>query len=294
MYLTRLLPFFVVFLSLASSAVHAQRGQDTAALRATLEKVYGDWRSAMIRSDAKAWAASITRYRQTVIRNAIVSERKPFPDAVFAAQVVPPLIAGLKLLEVQAVGTTAHLLYFGKVDMGQDREMLREHLLKLKFGLDETGWKYDSSRITSLDRTPDIRRKLLAGEAPDFLDEPEFTPPGQLPPIPQLCRVPDHKGGYKLESIGYRTSVSMSGYDYDYVEDGFDQQVITGGLLNGKNEITLKITPIERAKEQKASIELRVYLLSNDSDKPKAEVLRWKAPEDGAPATITLPFNVKP
>lgn len=272
--------------------VSAQGGD--VALRATLEHAYNVWRQAMSRGDARAWAGAITRYRQTTIRNAIVSERQPFPAAVFAAKSAPPPIEDLRLLEVQAVGDTAHLVYFGKIDLGQDKDLLKDNLLKLKFGREDGVWRYDSNRITSLDNSPGTRKKLQAGEAPDFLDTPEYTPPGSLPPVPPLCRVPDHKGGYKVESFGYETTVSMNGFDSAPVEDGLDQQVITGGLVNGRNEITLRIKPVPVPQGEKASLQIRVYTLTNASDEPVAEVLRWKAPETGAPATITLPFTVSP
>lgn len=290
MRLLLLLPLFCLLFQPA--AVSAQTSD--AALRNSLELVYNGWRDAMMRGDARAWAASITRYRQTVIRNAIVSERQAFPAAVFSAQVAPPSIEGLRLLEVQAVGQTAHLVYFGRIDLGQDRELVKDNLLKLKFGREDGVWKYDSNRITTLENAPEVRKKLQAGGAPDFLDTPEYTPPGSLPPVPPLCRVPDHKAGYKIESFGYSTTISMNGFTYDYVEDGLEQQVITGGLVNGRNEITLHIKPVEVPKGEKASLQLRVYKLSNDSEQPSSEVLRWKAPDGGAPEKVTLPFTVVP
>ncbi len=265
-----------------------------AELRAALEKVYLKWREAMIRRDAQAWAASITRYRQTVIRNSVVSELQAFPDAVFASGTQPPPLDGLRLLEVQAVGPTAHLVYFGKVDLGQDRELLRDNLLKLKFYQENGVWKYDSNRITSLNNTPDIRQALANGERPDFLDTPEFTPPGSMPPPPPLCRVPDYKAGYKLQTFGYETVISMNGIDYEPVQDALDQQMLIGGLVKGHNEITLNLKPVPVPKDGKASVRIQLYLLSNDPAKPGTEVLRWEAPEAGAPAKITLPIEVKP
>ncbi|MGV3659390.1 MAG: hypothetical protein ACO1TE_04375 [Prosthecobacter sp.] len=290
MFLLRLLPLFCL---LAVPLSAAAQGGDPA-LRATLEQAYQTWRQAMMRGDARVWAGSITRYRQTMIRNAIVSERQGFPNAVFDAKVPLPAIESLRLLEVQAVGDTAHLVYFGKIDLGQDKELLKDNLLKLKFGREDGVWRYDSNRIISLDTSPETRKLLQAGGAPDFLDTPEYTPPGSLPPVPPLCRVPDHKGGYKIESFGYETTVSMNGFDSAPVEDGLDQQVITGGLVNGRNEVTLRIKPVTVPKGQKASLQIRVYTLSNTSEDPVAEVLRWKAPESGVPATVTLPFTVKP
>jgi len=69
--------------------------------------------------------------------------------------------------------------------------------------------------------------------------------------------------------------------------------MIIGGLANGHNEITLQIQPIaELPKGEKASLQIRVYLLSNDPEKPGKEVLRWQAPDNGAPAKITLPIEI--
>lgn len=269
------------------------QGSD-ADLRNALEKAYLQWRDAMIRKDAQAWAASITRYRQTVMRNSIVSERKGFPDSVFASDVRPPALGGLRLLEVQAVGETAHLVYFGKIDLGQDAELLKDNVLKLKF-LNENGvWKFDSNRISSLANVPDVRKGLLSGERPEFLDTPEYTPPGKAPPVPPLCRVPDYKAGYKIESFGYETTISMNGFQYDPVQDGIAQEMIIGGLVKGANEIQLKMKPVEVPKGEKASLQIRIYVLGSDPEQPGREVMRWIAPASGAPAEITLPIEVRP
>ncbi len=264
------------------------------ALQGVLERSYASWRDAVIRKDAMAWAAAITRYRQTIIRNSIVSERKSFPKDVFAEDLRPPTLDGLRLLEAQAVGDTAHLVYFGKIDLGQDRELIQDSILKLKFLRDDNQWKFDSNRITSLSNAPDVQKKLKQGRQPDFLDLPEYTPPGKAPAVPPLCRVPDHKAGFKLQSFGHETTISMNGFEYDAVRDGVAQEMITGGLVSGHNEITLRIKPAPVPKGEKAVLEVRVYILSKDPAQPGREVLRWKAPESGVPEKITLPIEVNP
>jgi len=277
--------------SLASQSAVAQSEPDPA-LRATLERAYENWRDAVIRKDARAWAAAITRYRQSVIRNSIVSERRSFPEDVFSNDLRPPALNGLRLLEAQAVRDTAHLVFFGRIDLGQDPELVKEDILKLKFLRDNGQWKFDSNRITSLKNAPDVLKTLREGGHPDFLDLPEYTPPGKAPPVPPLCRVPDYKAGYKLQSFGYATVISMNGFDYDVVQDGVAQEIIIGGLVNGHNEITLKITSVPVPKGAKATLELRLYRLSQDPSQPGREVLRWKAPESGAPAQVTLPIEI--
>jgi hypothetical protein len=287
-----ILPLFLV-LSLFQCCLPVRGQEEGAGLQVVLERVYLRWRDAMLRKDAQAWAASITRYRQTVIRNLVVSERQTFPDAVFASEVQPPALAGLRLLEAQAVGDTAHLVYFGRIDMGQDKELIRENLLKLKFLRENGAWKYDSNRISRLDGAPEVLKDLQAGKRPDFLDTPEYTPPGSMPPPPPLCRIPDFKAGSKLQSFGYETTMSMNGIRYEPVQDALDQQILIGGLVTGHNEITLHIKPVPRPEGEKASLQIRVYLLPKDSGQPGTEVLRWQAPESGAPAKVTLPIEVK-
>ncbi len=288
--------FFPLLLGLClfQLCVPAHGQEEGAGLQAVLEKVYLKWRDAMLRKDAKAWAANISRYRQTVIRNSVVSERQPFPDAVFASGGQPPALGGLRLLEAQAVGDTAHLVYFGRIDMGQDKELIRENILKLKFFRENGTWKYDSNRISRLDGAPEVLKSLQEGKRPDFLDTPEYTPPGSMPPPPPLCRIPDYKAGCKLETFGYETTMSMNGVNYEPVRDGLDQQILIGGLVNGHNEITLHIKPVPRPEGENGTLQIRVYLLSKDSSKPGTEVLRWQAPESGAPAKVTLPIEVKP
>jgi len=270
------------------------QAQNDGALRTTLEQAYQRWRNAMIQQDAAGWAAAITRYRQTMIRNEIVSDKKAFPAEVFAAQLQPPPLTGLRLLEAQAVGVTAHLVYFGKVDMGQDTELLKDNLLKLRFYQEAGVWKYDSNRIVSLDSVPEIRSEILAGRRPEFLDSPEYTPPGTMPPVPPLCRVPDYRGGFKLQSFGYETTLIADGCDHAPVQDSLDQRILIGGLVKGHNEVKLKIRPGRVPDGEKPILQLRVYLLSKDSSQPGREVLRWQAPAGTVPAEVTLPFNVNP
>lgn len=281
----------IALLQLGAAPAHAQ---DEAALRSDLEKAYLKWRDAMLRKDAPAWAGSISRYRQTVIRNMVVSERRAFPEAVFDSPVVPPLLTGLRLLEAQAAGETAHLVYYGKIDMGQDKTLVHDDLLKLKFSRENGVWKYDSNRISRMDKAPpEVLKALREGTRPEFLDTAEFTPPGKMPPIPPLCRVPDFKAGFKLESFGYQTTLHANGISYEPVEDGLDQQLLIGGLVRGRNEITLHMKPVPRPEGEKPALQIRLYLLPDDPGKPSKEVLRWSAPEAGAPAQVTLPIEVK-
>ena len=292
--MTQRMLFFTgwLFLTLAGGPVAAQ--QEGPALEAALSKAYANWREAMIQKNPQAWAGAITTFRQTTIRNEIVSNKEAFPAAVFAAPGEPPKTDGMRLIEAEAKGTTAHLVYFGKIDGGKDTPDASEVLMKLKFGLEGGRWRYDSARVTDLDSSPEVLKALREGKKPDLLDAPEFTPPGKMPSAPPLCRVPDFKGGLKLQSTGYETQVLMNGFTYDPVENDLDQQLVLGGLVAGQNEVTLRIRPVAPPDGQKPVVRIRLYKIDlTKPEQPAIEVLRWESPATGAPKEVTLPFIVR-
>ena len=234
------------------------------ALRAELERVYHDWRGAMINKNAQLWQKSTSRYRQVHTHNMIVSQRMPYPDAVFDVPLRPPDITRLKLLEVEAVGDTAHLVYFGRIDMGLEVEEVPENVLVLRYIRDPEGWRFDTSRLVNLSGSPDVRALLKEGGKAPFLNDPEFNPPGQAPPIPAVCKIPEYLAAFQIESIGYETRVRVNGFDYPAVRDVAINQLIIGGLQRDENSLELAITPTEVPPGEERSLEINVMVVNPD------------------------------
>ena len=88
-------------------------------IRENLERVYHNWRMAMRDKDYAKWAETTAAFRKAEIRNAIVSQGRKFPDALFDVPLAPPEIRNLKLLDVRAVGFTANLIFFGQRILGK-------------------------------------------------------------------------------------------------------------------------------------------------------------------------------
>lgn len=237
----RLLLSLLLALSLLSAYRAPAQEPD---LRLKLERAYSQWRTAVQARDAKAWAASITMYRQVITRNTVVSQGLAFPKSVFDTMMTPADTKDLRLLEVQSVGDTAHLLYFGQVDMGGSPEHIPHNLLMLKFFRQDGIWKFDSNKLIQLVSQPELRAKLLRNEPPDFLDLPEFTPPGTPPATPALCPVPDHITGCTVQSVGYEVEIKVNGYDH-FAANSVLKFFILGGLRNGTNPITISATPLD-------------------------------------------------
>lgn len=278
----RLQPILFSALLAAIAPFITQASEDTA-LRAELERVYHTWRGAMLNRDARAWQQSTSRYRQVHTHNMIVSQRQPYPEAVFAVPLKPPDITRLKLLDARAVGETAQLVFFGRIDLGLEVEEVPDNILVLRYIKDPEGWRFDTSRLVNLAGVPDLRASLQQGAAPDFLNEPEFTPPGKAPPVPPVCKPPQYMAAFQIESVGYETKVRINGFDYPPVRDVGINQLIIGGLNRGENALEMAIKPTELAEGEERSLEISVMVV-RDPKQPPTPVYRWRTTDTQPPA----------
>ncbi len=282
----RLLPLLLCLLT--ALPLHAQEPD----LRLKLERAYEQWRSAVLAQDARAWASAITMHRQVITRNTVISQGLAFPKSVFETMLAPADTKPLRLLEAQAVGDTAHLLYFGKVNMGGDPEQIPESMLMLKFFRQGGSWKFDSNKLIQLASQPEVRAKLLRNEPPDFLDLPEFTPPGTPPATPPLSPVPDYITGCTVQSVGYETEIQVSGFDH-YAGDNTLKFFILGGLKKGENQISLSARPIDVPKGVTRSLEIDFFIKPQAAGEQGRRVFHYElngVPKATQKSTWTLPM----
>jgi hypothetical protein len=261
-------------------------------LRPVLERAYNQWRQAMIAQDARAWAASITQYRQVVTRNLIVSQRKAFPASVFQVPVEPPPVDGLRLLEAQGVGSTAHLLYFGKVNAGGDPALIPDSILMLKFFKEDTGWKFDSSKLMKLQEQPQLLAELKKGGAPDFLDRPEFTPPGKAPTVPAICKSPENVAACTIQSFGYETRMTINGFSYPVMADQAEKALVIGGLDNGTNELVLTVKPTNIPKGEKRLLQVDLFLAPSKDGASGLRVFHYENTAGDLGGTLKMPIII--
>ena len=260
-------------------------------LRRTLEHVYHDWRSALLNKDLAAWQRATSAYRQMITRNTMVSQKQPYPEALFAIPIRPPEITNLRMLEVEAIGTTAHMIFFGKVDLGLDAEEIPENILILRFVSENSVWKFDTTRIMNLAGVPDVRASLQNGIA-DFLDRPEFNPPGSVPPVPPPCRKPEHVAALQVKSLGYETSVTIEGVDYPTISDDAAQHLVIGGLVRGRNEMKVNIKPLPVPEGYERELEINVQIITGNPKSPMLRVFSWDTQSAAPPEHLDLPVIV--
>ncbi len=211
---------------------------------AQLIEIYENWSKGMIGSDLQLWRENTATYRQIGTRNLIVSQKKRWPESLFNNPITPADISELRLAKVMENGPTAQLIYYGKADFGADKEIeIPNGLLFLMFVKEKSGWKFNTSRFMSLAGAGEAAAAAAAGDFA-FLDTPEFQPPGEVPPLPKLCPIPQMVGIIEIVSVGYEATVRVGDHSKHVVINNTQTGLIIGGLKRGNNIINVETRPL--------------------------------------------------
>ncbi len=244
--------FSLLFCSLAAA-------QDN--LRPALETTYSAWREAMIRRDPSAWQRVTAEHRRVEVRNRIVSEKLPFPAAVFDLPAPPPSLQGLKFLEAKVNGATAKASYFGKIDFGIGGDP-SENLIVLSFLKGGGGWLYDRADYVNLTALPAVRKELAAGELKYLKETPEAQPSGQVPITPLSANPAKHVAKVYVFCPGREVQVQINKISRHRFANAKEAEVVIGGALDGPNEVQYSVKKLEGGTGKEV-MTIRVYLMSN-------------------------------
>jgi hypothetical protein len=269
---------------------------DADQLRVKLERRYREWREALMRKDYTRWINATSPYRAAVTRNLIVSQKLPWPDALFEIPVIPPEVTPLRLIDARTSGETALAAYIGPVDFGVVAGDLPDNVLILQFHRHDGEWKYDRSQFVNLKANPDIAAEIEKDDD-GFLDAEPYALTAQVPATPELCPKPDYIGHLHIEAIGYETSVRVNGKShYAEVANTVITDVISGGLRPGENpiRITAKRVPMPPEGEgAEPHFLISVYATHDPGAREPARVFVYE-PEGEPPASISASVWVTP
>ncbi len=275
------------FIFAACLALALNASADEATLRRDLEKTFSEWRTAISTHNLASWQQRTASSRQLLTRNLIVSQKQPFPQALFDFPLHAPETSTLRFIKAEEKGATANLLFFGKADLGiPDPGEIPEQLVLLKF-INEAGrWKFDTVKLINLESAPEILATLKNGNAATALNMPEFSPTGIVPPTPKACPSPDHMAALQITSLGYATSATVNGFAVPVVRDAAEQHLIIGGLKDGENALTLEIKPTPVAEGSARHFEVNAIVVTGNEKKPSIRVFNWKPEGETAPEFI--------
>lgn len=269
----------MIRLIFATSMLLAIVSQAQNELRPVLEKTYSAWRESIIKKDSRDWSRFTATYRRAEVRNRIVSEKRPFPAAVFELPTPPPTIAGLKFLEAKQNGRTAKASYFGKIDFGVGGDPT-DNLLVLSFIQEPTGWLYDRADFVNLTALPDVRKELAAGNVKYLEETPEAQPSGVVPPTPIFAQPAKYIAKVYVFCPGREVKLLVNKISQHRFANAKEAEIVIGGALDGLNEIQYAITKLDGGTGHEA-MTIRVYLFSQVQGVQPIKAFEYQVPENG-------------
>lgn len=288
------LPVLALLCWLAFPDLAAGQGRtDAAQLSRTLHQTYQGWRNSMVRKDAKSWQRYTARPRRVNVKNRILSERRRFPQSVFALPAAPPSLANLKALRMRVKGPTAKATYFGKVDFGVGGEPT-ENLYVIDFQKEGKAWRYNGAEFVNLNHIPKVRKALKAGDL-KFLDHADFKPDGILERAgTELKRAVPWIAKAYVYCPGREVQLKVNRVSDHLFQNTKRADTVIGGARSGANEVTWTIRDIEGG-DPKAPITVRVYLMSEIRGQQPIKAFEYQITDGSKPKERnTVQFKVTP
>lgn len=289
------LPLLAAALSFPALRLPAQEGVVTTArpdnsIRVTLESAYDSWRKSMESGDLKLWEATTAYSRQIETRNRIVSQKLPFPQALFDDPVAAPSLGGLIPLGVLSTGDTATSTYFGKANFGDEPGVaIPDNLLVLHFLREEGRWRFDNLRLVKLAGDGDLLLQIRNSDF-SFLQGEEFQPAKFLPPIPQPVETPALVAEAWIDATGYEVKVTVNGQPTGTFKNVKTTELVMGGLRRGGNNIKIEsrlLTDVTASGT--AKVEVAIYAAEDPAG--QAQRVYHFRPGAAVPGVVDAGFN---
>lgn len=261
-------------------------------LRDSLDVAYNTWRLHMIRGNYEGWREQTSAYRQAKVRNLAVSEKRPFPATLFRQPMAPPALASLMYVGSILDGPTAAATYYGKVDMGLGQEPSTSNALVLLFTNERGKWKYDQARFFNLSRLPAVKERLMRGDATVLMEQDGFQPLGKIPPTPPLCPPAKYIAKILVDCPGRTVKATVNNISSHEFENTRQADVISGGLRDGTNSLTLNFSDSPHGEKGGALVE--VYIMPETPGHIPARVFTYFVSPTEMPKSGPTLFTVTP
>lgn len=270
--------FLTTLVLVASSAVAFAQAPASETAK-SLVSIYGVWRTAVLRKDVSAWQRATAPHRQAEIRNRLVSEKRPFPAAVFDLPAPPPSLENLKMIHLSQKGATAKAAFFGKINFGVGGDPT-DNVLVLSF-VNAGGWKYDRADFVNLAALEDVRKELAAGDLKYVSETPDFQADGVVPKAPLPVPTAKYIAKVYVFCPGREINVQVNKLSRHRFANAKEAEIVTGGALDGVNTVTYtaKALPGSTGKE---ALSIRVYLMSEIQGTKPIKAYEYQVAEGGA------------
>jgi len=263
-----------------AQAIPAAEVRVDAQLKAQLEAVYMQWRTAMIKKNYNLWAQYTATHKQITVRNRILSEKRSFPSSIFELPAAPPSVSNLKAVRVESKGATASAVYFGKVDFGVGGAPT-ENVFQLQFVFERGGWRYSNADFFNLNLLKKEREQLKAGNMA-FVAQAGFAASGKAPVKPIAIKGAQYIAKVYVYCPGREVRLKVNKISDHRYQNNKVSEVVIGGARNGVNEISFAISDLD-GEIDKAAMSIRVYLMSTVKGVKPVKVYEYQLKEGEKP-----------
>jgi len=242
--------------------------QGTPELTRQLETLYREWQRSLTARNIALWTRVTAESRQAITRNLIVSEKQPWPAALFKNPFPTPEINLLRPLFTRHNGPTAQLAYFGRIQF-DNRPIAQtpESIALIHFLNEGSGWRFDSLQIIDLSQLPDVSKAMQQGNT-EFLNDPSFLPNGQLPTIPKPANAPEFIAKIYANIPQHHLVAVINDTSQHQMIAGTSAEVVIGGIHTGENTIRFILESLDDNTQQSPIVS--VYLMPDDLPDPGA------------------------
>lgn len=222
----------------------------------------------MAAGDLDRWKEATAFSRQISIRNRIVSQKLPFPEALFNDPLGAPGLEGLFSLGVLSTGETATSTYYGKANFGGTVDAVTDNLIVLHFLREEGTWRFDTLRVIKTGGDAEILLKIRNSDF-SFLQGEEFQPADSLPPVPQPVERPDYVAEAWIDATGYELVLEVNGRLTGRFPNARGAELVIGGLNRGQNSVRIRARRLPEAAAENPRVEVAIYAAGDPSDQAK-------------------------
>lgn len=226
------------------------------------------------------------------VRNLAVSEKRPFPASLFRQPMAPPALAPLMYVGSVVNGPTAAATYYGKVDLGLGQEPTDSNALVLLFTHENGKWKYDQARFFNLTRLPAVKERLKRGDASVLMEQDGFQPLGKIPAVPPVCPPPKYIAKILVDCPGRTVQANVNNISLHEFDNTRLAEVISGGLRDGTNSLTLNFS--DNLNGKKGAVLVEVYIMPEIPGHLPARAFSYFVPPQAQPKSGPVLINVTP
>ena len=204
----------------------------------------------------------------------------------------PPALAPLMYVGSVVNGPTAAATYYGKVDLGLGQEPTDSNALVLLFTHENGKWKYDQARFFNLTRLPAVKERLKRGDASVLMEQDGFQPLGKIPAVPPVCPPPKYIAKILVDCPGRTVQANVNNISLHEFDNTRLAEVISGGLRDGANSLTLNFSDSPNGK--KGAVLVEVYIMPEIPGHLPARAFSYFVPPQAQPKSGPVLINVTP